>query len=395
MTTEQSGNPERTGRALRHVLHRLEAEGEVHPLRDEIVASWQRSALVGLRPEQLRVPYDDDLDDHGRLSWAAGPVFDRVGEDLDGARIGLLLTDQRGQVIARRAGDGTAARLLDRISLAPGFFYDEGHVGTNAIGTALAVRAQSVVRGLEHFADALTGVACAAVPVTDPATGRLLGVVDLTCASADASPLMLALAKRAAWEIEQRLLEGTSVDDRLLQERFLKGRRTVKGPLVSLNGRTMLANGAAAGILRDADREPLWEWARGALSGVQGSPDLSLSGGRSVVRRCEPVLDGTRVVGALVYLDAAPAPGRGARGAPRRGGVRAPGYGWSGLTETERTVAELVAQGLTNREAAARLFLSPHTIDFHLRQVFRKLDVQSRVEMTRVVLERRAEPASR
>jgi transcriptional regulator of acetoin/glycerol metabolism len=236
VTTEQSGDPKRTGRALRHVLHRLEAGGEAHPLRDEIAASWQRSALVGLRPEQLRVPYDDDLDDHGRLTWAAGPVIDRVGEDLEGARIGLLLTDQRGQVIARRAGDGTAARLLDRIYLAPGFFYDEAHVGTNAIGTALAVRAQSVVRGPEHFADALTGVACAAVPVTDPATGRLIGAVDLTCAAAEASPLMLALAKRAAWEIEQRLLEGSSVDDRLLQERFLRGRRTVKGPLSSSKG---------------------------------------------------------------------------------------------------------------------------------------------------------------
>jgi DNA-binding NarL/FixJ family response regulator len=54
-------------------------------------------------------------------------------------------------------------------------------------------------------------------------------------------------------------------------------------------------------------------------------------------------------------------------------------------------VAEQVAQGLTNREAAAHLYLSPHTIDYHLRQVFQKLDVRSRVELTLATLRRQAE----
>jgi DNA-binding NarL/FixJ family response regulator len=54
-------------------------------------------------------------------------------------------------------------------------------------------------------------------------------------------------------------------------------------------------------------------------------------------------------------------------------------------------VAEQVAQGLTNREAAAHLYLSPHTIDYHLRQVFQKLDVRSRVELTLATFRRQAE----
>ncbi|TCC08415.1 helix-turn-helix transcriptional regulator [Kribbella soli] len=56
---------------------------------------------------------------------------------------------------------------------------------------------------------------------------------------------------------------------------------------------------------------------------------------------------------------------------------------WDALTGTERTVAELVAQGLTNREVAARIFLSPHTVSFHLRKVYRKLGIRSRVDLTR------------
>jgi DNA-binding CsgD family transcriptional regulator len=61
--------------------------------------------------------------------------------------------------------------------------------------------------------------------------------------------------------------------------------------------------------------------------------------------------------------------------------------GWQSLTATETRVCELVARGLTNREVAAEMFLSAHTIAFHLRQVFRKLDIRSRVELTRLAVE--------
>ncbi|MCW3035804.1 MAG: hypothetical protein JWM17_1116 [Actinobacteria bacterium] len=62
-------------------------------------------------------------------------------------------------------------------------------------------------------------------------------------------------------------------------------------------------------------------------------------------------------------------------------------FGWASLTDTERRVANLVAEGLTNRQVGERMFLSRHTIDFHLRQIHRKLDITSRVDLTRLVLE--------
>jgi DNA-binding CsgD family transcriptional regulator/tetratricopeptide (TPR) repeat protein len=58
--------------------------------------------------------------------------------------------------------------------------------------------------------------------------------------------------------------------------------------------------------------------------------------------------------------------------------------GWAALTTSELTVARLVAEGLTNREVAERLFVSPHTVSSHLRHVFSKLGITSRVELARV-----------
>ncbi|WP_345466113.1 ATP-binding protein [Actinoallomurus oryzae] len=67
-----------------------------------------------------------------------------------------------------------------------------------------------------------------------------------------------------------------------------------------------------------------------------------------------------------------------------------PVSGWASLTDTERAVSELVAQGLTNRQVADQLFMSAHTVAFHLRHVFRKLNIGSRVELTRLTLQRTA-----
>jgi DNA-binding CsgD family transcriptional regulator len=56
------------------------------------------------------------------------------------------------------------------------------------------------------------------------------------------------------------------------------------------------------------------------------------------------------------------------------------------LTAQERQVARLVGQGMSNREAAAQLFLSPRTIDFHLRNVYAKVGISSRRELARLQL---------
>ncbi len=62
------------------------------------------------------------------------------------------------------------------------------------------------------------------------------------------------------------------------------------------------------------------------------------------------------------------------------------GYRWSAagpavLTATEEHVARLVAEGRTNREVAQALVMSVHTVDAHLRRIYRKLQIRSRTEL--------------
>jgi len=75
-----------------------------------------------------------------------------------------------------------------------------------------------------------------------------------------------------------------------------------------------------------------------------------------------------------------------ARADMARIGGRAPGP--VGLTPTEQEVADLVASGLTNREAARALFLSVSTVEANLHRIYSKLGVRSRTELSRRLSER-------
>ncbi|MDD9379334.1 LuxR C-terminal-related transcriptional regulator [Streptomyces sp. ZAF1911] len=56
---------------------------------------------------------------------------------------------------------------------------------------------------------------------------------------------------------------------------------------------------------------------------------------------------------------------------------------WSGLSDTERRIAYLVSAGMTNQQIAKRVHLSAHTVNYHLRKIYRKLNINTRVELAR------------
>jgi DNA-binding CsgD family transcriptional regulator len=64
-----------------------------------------------------------------------------------------------------------------------------------------------------------------------------------------------------------------------------------------------------------------------------------------------------------------------------------PVSGWQSLTDIERSASELVAQGMNNQQVADQMYISVHTVAFHMRQIFRKLNIGSRVELARIVIQ--------
>ena len=65
-----------------------------------------------------------------------------------------------------------------------------------------------------------------------------------------------------------------------------------------------------------------------------------------------------------------------------------PETGWESLTTAETPVARLACEGKTNREIAEALFISPHTVNTHLRHIFEKLGVNSRIALATIAAAR-------
>ena len=128
----------------------------------------------------------------------------------------LLVDDatDAGVVVAVTAADGTllwvegdrkACRKAERMNFVPGADWSERGAGTNAPGTALALDAELQIRGTEHFSRIVQPWSCTAVPVHDPATGALIGAIDLTGGTQVASPQTLALVRATAVAVENHL----------------------------------------------------------------------------------------------------------------------------------------------------------------------------------------------
>jgi sigma-54 dependent transcriptional regulator, acetoin dehydrogenase operon transcriptional activator AcoR len=294
-------------------------DGEV---RESILASWRRSRFWDVDVDRIEPPYRADLEPDNRLVRSAQPVLDRLEQELSDAPMSIILTDARGWVLQRRVGDRSLHRQLDEVSLTAGFSYAEEFIGTNGIGTALEEKRAAQVFGHEHFSERLQSLSCAGAVVRHPLTGRVEGLVDLTCWRVDASPLMRALAGEAARDVARRLVEADSERERALLREFMAACQRTRRPVLSLNDDLVITNARGAQLLQPQDHAALQEWAAGLLrSSRERSGELQLSRGEVVRVRGRLVSSRAGAAGALVEIESVEAPPRPRAGGRRRAGA--------------------------------------------------------------------------
>jgi transcriptional regulator of acetoin/glycerol metabolism len=282
-----------------------EASWPAEPLvRPEIATSWRRSVMLGIDPSRRgALPYEPDREPTPRLLRAAEPVLDRLVQQLSGTPTGVVLADSKAWVLWRGAGKRSLFAALDAISASPGCWLGEEVVGTNGLGTVVEERRATMIVGGEHYLDSMQDFTCVGVPIMDPHSNRLEGVLDLTCPSRATNELLLPLLAEAVREIEQRLREHASVRERALFDEFIKQTRRGSQAVASLSGDFLITNAAAAQLFEPADHALLWDWAGHAVStGRDMHGEVRLTREIVVQARCTPVPDGTGTAGVVITM---------------------------------------------------------------------------------------------
>jgi hypothetical protein len=198
---------------IRQVGHAHEQflSGDDHPqkIRSVVAESWRRSADALAGPDST-APID--LSDGDLEEYRAAHPLSRVlpifrdllgGLAEDGDHL-MAVCDAYGRLLWVE-GAASVLRAADRMNFVPGARWDEAHAGTNAPGTALAIDHSLQIFATEHFSRSVQRWTCAAAPIHDPSTGRLLGAIDVTGGDHLANPHSLALVRATALAAEAYL----------------------------------------------------------------------------------------------------------------------------------------------------------------------------------------------
>ncbi|MFI7412686.1 GAF domain-containing protein [Streptomyces sp. NPDC049627] len=197
-------------RVLRRAHETFTEVGTVpKPVRAVVADSWRRSARAGVGPDGVAsVELADGELGAYRAEHPLAPVMPLFRELLgtfaaDGEHL-LAVCDAHGRLLWVE-GHATTRRRAGLMNFVPGARWAETAVGTNAPGTAVAVDRPVQVFAAEHFIRQVQPWTCAAAPVHDPRTGRVLGAVDITGGDGLAHPHSLGFVQAVARAAESHL----------------------------------------------------------------------------------------------------------------------------------------------------------------------------------------------
>lgn len=276
-------------------------------LRQSIVASWTRCRLQKVPTDRLNPTFYSDYDRDSTLVAAANDVINTISDKFFGEPVSIVLTNADGVVLERRTGDLNLTRSLDRVLLAPGFSYAEQNVGTNGIGTALEMRGTAEVFGDEHYSERLAHLACAGTPIRHPISGKVLGVINLTCWRRDSSSSLGVTARMLAQHVQDCLLEHTGSRERALMRDYLSACWRSRDAVLALGDNVLLMNDHARQLFDSADQKALVAQATEALAaGSRHQLIIDLPSGFTVSVRCKPT---ENFRGGILLVKAQSSPG--------------------------------------------------------------------------------------
>jgi signal transduction histidine kinase len=233
--------------------------------------SWLRCRYASVDPALVHAP--DPLAEqalmalqqrHRELIEASVPIMTQARDLLSESGTMMILTDPTGVILQTEGDPATLEGALD-VRLTAGASWNELLSGTNAIGAALSSGAPVRVHGAEHFCAGIKPWTCSATPVRDPATGDLLGVVDISGLRDTFNRHWLALAVSAAGRVEERLkARELELRQRLLEWGLRHLSRATPGGLLFFDRK---------GRLTAADAR-----SRAAVAGMGLDPDLKAYG---------------------------------------------------------------------------------------------------------------------
>lgn len=284
---------------VRAALRRLIDQGLVsdidigHLVPPEIQSSWRRSISSRVDPEGQ--PKIEDISTQHDWVKAADKIMSGWYSSLSNTRTTLLLGDVQGRIVWRRTIDARDGRTLDTVGAVEGGNFSESLAGTNGLGTSIEARAPILVRGSQHFLEALRDVACSAAPIIHPLTGRILGSVSLTADAREANDYMVSAARQASQEIADLLLEGADSNDIALARAFRRARSGRRGVLV-MNRDSVMSDLPALSQLDGEIQAQIWDQLISRLAvGEESSFQLADTGLSALVtnvgRKSDPIME--------------------------------------------------------------------------------------------------------
>ncbi len=276
---------------------------QANTVPDVVAASWRRSLSAGVDAQTSEAVFYPDLDTSSRLVRCSRPIIERLSVETADIPLSIALTDSRSRVLTRVDTSSTIGLLLDDIWFAAGFGYAETCMGTNGVGTVFESGRPVQIVGPEHFHERLQPFACSGAPIRDPLSGRIEGVLDISCLTEHSSPLMHSLVRSAAHEIERNLLVDRSHRQLALFETFVRAEARSHGAVMAVGETVVMASAVAQGLLEPAEQATISEYARYLMNRQDRAVDqIELSTGKVVRVKGTRVTVGTEVAGMVLEI---------------------------------------------------------------------------------------------